>query len=465
MSTALIDSYPTIQTTTTPIQSTNLYNSIMSQYATIQQQQQQQQQQQHSSQNPTACPNQPSPPHMQSQPTQPQTPPIPVQQQSQMTLGTLLQVCHKLLDYPLNNINLLMSHDILTQLNAVEAGLNTAITTYPHLTQQLEPYIKSVKHKKQQIEVLLHQARRQQQIQVQQQQQHQQQYNIQQQQQQIYQQQQQQQQQPYPQQHNHQLGGAPTLPVHHPSSQPPSHQHLQYASHPLPDSTTLTVTLDRLMFHPPGNRYLKIRKLRATLFGHVSLYKDTLTGDLVAVKLSSKELMIKRVTAKGKPVSENPLDEMRFMRKLNEPLNKNNIENDTHNILSGAKYVLRLLDECDDGSNIWTVLEFAQEGELFDYVEQCDGRLDSNLVRRLFIEMVYGVQYMHIQGICHLDLSLENLLLTGDHDMPDVKICDFGLARFLQYDMNTHHELPYAPAVGRYNNSLYTYSSATDKLL
>jgi len=283
---------------------------------------------------------------------------------------------------------------------------------------------------------------------------------------------------------------AASMPAAVQAPQQSQQQSIQQHQHQLtPSDSTPQLSLHHRIFHDPGSRYQKIRKLRATLFGNVTLFRDTWSDDMVAVKLSSKELMAKRVTSKGKPVSENPLDEMKFMRQLNQPLNAAQQNRDAKNmheirlpdngfaikslddVAEGAKYVLRLVDECDDGINIWTVLEFCSEGELFDFVEQCDGRLDPELVRRLFVEMVKGVRYMHAQGVCHLDLSLENLLLTGDHNQPDLKICDFGLARFIQFQptssspnkmnaagtvitsgVNDGHttkvEVPYPPAVG-----------------
>lgn len=374
--------------------------------------------------------------------------PPPPQQQPSMTLGVLLQVCNKLIGVPINNIQLLLQHDIPNQCAAVEAGLNTAVHTYPHLTEQLQPYIQRITQKKIQIDILLQQTQLQQRLLNQSHNQQQSNHPL--------NHHQQQQQQYNQQQHRQTIPVQSHLSPHSIQSQSPQTMKLQPsipAVTPLPavqpqTQHTSQVDLNKLMFHEPGNRYIKIRKLRATLFGNVTLFKDTHTDTLVAVKLSNKELMAKRVTSKGKPVSENPLDEMIYMRQLNAPLN-NSLQHNS-SLLAGSKYVLRLLDECDDGINIWTVLEFAQEGELFDYVESCDGRLDPDLVRRLFIEMVQGVQYMHTQGVCHLDLSLENLLLTGDHDMPDLKICDFGLARFIQCQTinGVQHELPYSPAVG-----------------
>ena len=46
--------------------------------------------------------------------------------------------------------------------------------------------------------------------------------------------------------------------------------------------------------------------------------------------------------------------------------------------------------------------------------------------------MLDGIDYLHIHNIVHRDIKPENLLLKSkDADISNVKIADFGLARFL----------------------------------
>jgi len=54
------------------------------------------------------------------------------------------------------------------------------------------------------------------------------------------------------------------------------------------------------------------------------------------------------------------------------------------------------------------------------------GRLEDSVARKFFKQLVSGVEYIHNNMICHLDLSLENMLLSENEEL---KICDFGLAR------------------------------------
>ena len=84
---------------------------------------------------------------------------------------------------------------------------------------------------------------------------------------------------------------------------------------------------------------------------------------------------------------------------------------------------------CYDKDSLWTVLEWANAGEIFD----CVRRLDPASAKRFFRQIVVGVDYIHSCGFAHMDLSLENIMLhypdgqrgTGK---PQVKIIDFGMA-------------------------------------
>lgn len=52
---------------------------------------------------------------------------------------------------------------------------------------------------------------------------------------------------------------------------------------------------------------------------------------------------------------------------------------------------------------------------------------DEKLVRTFFRQLVSGVEYLHINGISHLDLKLDNLLLGHDYNL---KISDFDVSFF-----------------------------------
>lgn len=87
-------------------------------------------------------------------------------------------------------------------------------------------------------------------------------------------------------------------------------------------------------------------------------------------------------------------------------------------------HIIRLYEVIDTPTDIYTVMEFIPEGELFDYIVS-RGRLDESEARRMFQEIISGVEYCHTHGVVHRDLKPENLLLDSQYH---VKIADFGLS-------------------------------------
>lgn len=72
--------------------------------------------------------------------------------------------------------------------------------------------------------------------------------------------------------------------------------------------------------------------------------------------------------------------------------------------------------------------EFAQYGEFFELVTA--GFFDREvLIRTYFHQLIAGMEYIHSQGIAHLDLKLENLMMGSDFNL---KIIDFDHAQKIQ---------------------------------
>lgn len=82
-----------------------------------------------------------------------------------------------------------------------------------------------------------------------------------------------------------------------------------------------------------------------------------------------------------------------------------------------------------EGANCFAiVLEYAEAGELFDYVAET-GRFSEAVTRTYFLQLLAGIGYMHQKGYAHRDIKLENLLLSEDYTL---KIADFGFSCLLK---------------------------------
>lgn len=69
------------------------------------------------------------------------------------------------------------------------------------------------------------------------------------------------------------------------------------------------------------------------------------------------------------------------------------------------------------------LLEYAENGSLFDYIFYEKKGLSEKIAKYIFQQIVNAVEACHNVGIAHGDLKSENILFHGDWT---VKLCDFG---------------------------------------
>jgi BR serine/threonine kinase len=91
-------------------------------------------------------------------------------------------------------------------------------------------------------------------------------------------------------------------------------------------------------------------------------------------------------------------------------------------------HLLKLVDVLESPRHFYMVLEYAEKGELFEYLV-AQGHLSEDIAMRFFRQIIYALEYLHSLGICHRDLKPENILLDANLNM---KIADFGFARFVK---------------------------------
>ncbi|KAI9105242.1 kinase-like domain-containing protein, partial [Phlyctochytrium arcticum] len=92
--------------------------------------------------------------------------------------------------------------------------------------------------------------------------------------------------------------------------------------------------------------------------------------------------------------------------------------------------VIRLYQVMETELECFVVMEYAQGGELIEYIA-ARSHLSEKEARRYFRQIVSAMDHCHLANVVHRDLKLENLLLNGERNL---LISDFGLGRTYRTD-------------------------------
>ncbi|KYQ93026.1 putative protein serine/threonine kinase [Tieghemostelium lacteum] len=140
-------------------------------------------------------------------------------------------------------------------------------------------------------------------------------------------------------------------------------------------------------------------------FGKVKLAEHIKTGTKVAIKI------LNRSKIKSLKMDEKIRREIQNMKLFRHP------------------HIIKLYEVIETTTDIFMVMEYVTGGELFDYIVK-NGKLSEVESRKLFQQMISGVDYCHHHMVVHRDLKPENLLLDPVHKC--IKIADFGLSNMMQ---------------------------------
>ncbi|XP_018492979.1 CBL-interacting serine/threonine-protein kinase 17 [Raphanus sativus] len=138
---------------------------------------------------------------------------------------------------------------------------------------------------------------------------------------------------------------------------------------------------------------------------NVKLARDTVSGQSFAVKIIDKS-RISRLN-----VSLQIKREIRTLKVLKHP------------------NIVRLHEVLASKTKIYMVLECVTGGDLFDRILS-KGKLSETEGRKMFQQLIDGLNYCHSKGVFHRDLKLENVLLDAKGH---IKITDFGLSALSQH--------------------------------
>jgi serine/threonine protein kinase len=92
------------------------------------------------------------------------------------------------------------------------------------------------------------------------------------------------------------------------------------------------------------------------------------------------------------------------------------------------EHVVEIAEVIKKDGDTYIVMEHVPGGELFDYIVN-NVRMSETEARRIFQQIIAGLEHCHLNKVAHRDLKPENILLD---EARNVKICDFGFSARMQ---------------------------------
>ena len=168
-------------------------------------------------------------------------------------------------------------------------------------------------------------------------------------------------------------------------------------------TTSNLIKTDSLkIFNKKIEDYLITKELGKGSCAVVKLATHKITKDKFAIKIYTKEFLL-------------------------DPQKRNVVKNEI-NILKQLdnEYIMKLYEEIDTPDYLYLVLEYINGISLIDILKnEENGFLPEKRAKKLMIQIIKGIIYLHSKNICHRDIKLENILVLKN-DV--IKIIDFGFA-------------------------------------
>jgi serine/threonine protein kinase len=80
---------------------------------------------------------------------------------------------------------------------------------------------------------------------------------------------------------------------------------------------------------------------------------------------------------------------------------------------------------------LWIILEMVEGGDIRQFLASATNYTEVTAARH-FKQVLKGVHYLHMAGVVHRDLKLDNILLSSNTNGSDLKIADFGLSALVR---------------------------------
>ena len=152
------------------------------------------------------------------------------------------------------------------------------------------------------------------------------------------------------------------------------------------------------------SEYEKIRVVGRGAYGVVQLCRRRSDGLLVIVKTVPVEEMTREERQAA-------MNEVKVLKLLDHP------------------NIIAYHDSFVEEKALMIVMEYAEGGTIFQYLQNRDSLLPEPELMHLFVQMVLSLKAVHGHSVLHRDLKTQNIMLDRRHAV--VKIGDFGISKVL----------------------------------
>lgn len=179
-----------------------------------------------------------------------------------------------------------------------------------------------------------------------------------------------------------------------------------------------------------ANDLMFIRFVGTAMFGHVLLAAEEKSNQVVIIKSVSKRRLRMKLNSHEVDNFENPLMEMCLSTHLFSVNNK-----------IKPFFIVKPYGIMESPSHLFLIQEYVENGELFDLVRKSKP-LTEESTKLVALQLLLAVYSLHENGLCHRDISLENVLVKKDGS---VRLIDFGQAACV-YEPNGDRKLLFGKA-------------------
>ena len=143
-----------------------------------------------------------------------------------------------------------------------------------------------------------------------------------------------------------------------------------------------------------------IKRISAGAYARVFLAKKKNTGDVFAIKVTSKSLLTHKNQA------ERVLTEQEILRQFS------------------SDFIVTFYWSFVGKKNLYMVMEYLPGGDLYSLLQKL-GCLDEDVAKLYAMEILYALRFLHNKGIIHRDLKPDNIVVSSKGRL---KLTDFGLS-------------------------------------